>query len=40
MLIINEVIEIAKSRLALWVKVNFKIPGYTVEDFKKCTFSG
>lgn len=32
----EEVIDIAKTRMAIWVKAKFDNKDYKVEDFKRC----
>lgn len=32
---LGEVIDLAKTRMAFWVKGKYKVSGYSIEDFKR-----
>lgn len=33
---LEEVIDLAKTRMALWIKGKYNVKNYSVEDFKRC----
>lgn len=33
---VEEVIELSKTRMAIWIKRKFGVKNYSVDDFKRC----